>query len=464
MAYVLAVIIGLIAGALCVYLGMEQRRLSLQRISTAIEQKLREVDELRSSSRRELAQKREDLLSLYEKAASRLESQRSRLSRLLKKERDRIQTSYKAALERIELRKRELDLRDRELNRLIEQQKKQVISYEEHKNENVILKRDLLLLITNLRKLELDRDLLKEEQASLDLKISELGSRYLKENVKWIGRSLRDDNFTQCKDRLLDVISRCREAGLKVSVDEENALVSELRRDYEAVVKTTLAREEQARIKARIREEALREREIQREKERIEQEESAIKAALKKALADAQQDHTAEVEELKRRLEEAESRMRTVSQAELTKTGTVYVISNIGSFGEGIFKIGMTRRLEPLDRIKELSDASVPFPFDVHMMITTENAPSLEHKLHHALHKMRINKANPRKEFFRIDMESIVNIVRENHGTVEYVAEPEALQYHESLSMSDEDHEYIESLYEADDDDDLVIEKDVSPA
>jgi hypothetical protein len=113
--------------------------------------------------------------------------------------------------------------------------------------------------------------------------------------------------------------------------------------------------------------------------------------------------------------------------AQQTKAGNVYVISNVGTFGAGVFKVGMTRRLEPLDRIRELGDASVPFPFDVHMMISCEDAPALECALHRALHKSRINRVNPRKEFFRTDLQLIVDVVQEHHGCVDYAADPEAL-------------------------------------
>jgi hypothetical protein len=173
-----------------------------------------------------------------------------------------------------------------------------------------------------------------------------------------------------------------------------------------------------------------------------------IEAALAKALAEAQDEHSAEIEALRARLAEAEDKKRAISQAQLTKAGFVYVISNIGSFGEGVFKIGMTRRLVPEDRVRELGDASVPFPFDVHMMISCQDAPALENALHHKHLKQQINKTNPRKEFFRTDIESIVAVVREHHGEVEYVADAEALQYRESLSMSDEDQEFIEHVFE----------------
>jgi len=142
----------------------------------------------------------------------------------------------------------------------------------------------------------------------------------------------------------------------------------------------------------------------------------------------------------------------------MTKAGYIYVISNIGSFGENTFKIGMTRRLEPTDRVRELGDASVPFPFDVHMMISCDDAPSLENSLHRLLHKHRLNKIKPRKEFYKTDIETIRKIVLEHHGEVEYVADPEALEYHQSLTMTDEDAEYIEKVYqEAEDEDDLPV-------
>ena len=117
------------------------------------------------------------------------------------------------------------------------------------------------------------------------------------------------------------------------------------------------------------------------------------------------------------------------------------MLSNIGSFGDGVYKIGMTRRLEPHDRVSELSSASVPFPYDVHMMISCDDAPTLENALHRELHKQRVNKVNFRKEFFRADFDSIRKIVESQHGDVEYRAEPEALQYRESMNMPDEDYE-----------------------
>jgi hypothetical protein len=138
------------------------------------------------------------------------------------------------------------------------------------------------------------------------------------------------------------------------------------------------------------------------------------------------------------------------------------VISNIGSFGEGIFKVGMTRRLEPTERVRELGDASVPFPFDVHMMISCGDAPTLENALHRKLVKQQVNKTNPRKEFFRTDIETIVQIVKENHGDVQYVADAEALQYRQSLTMPEEDQQFIEHVFEELENEDETFAQDLS--
>ena len=179
--------------------------------------------------------------------------------------------------------------------------------------------------------------------------------------------------------------------------------------------------EEQRIIREQMREEEKGLRELEKAKQDAEREERHYQEALEKARQDmesatgkAQQKLLSQIEELQKRLSEAEvNKERAISQAQLTKSGHVYIISNIGSFGENVYKIGMTRRLEPMDRVKELGDASVPFPFDVHTMIFCENAPELESRLHKQFHNRRVNKANERKEFFRVSLEEIVKVVRE---------------------------------------------------
>lgn len=173
-------------------------------------------------------------------------------------------------------------------------------------------------------------------------------------------------------------------------------------------------KEEQARIREQIREEEKAAREAEKAKQQAEKEEASYQELLQKAeqevLLASEQDKAklnAKIEELQQRIGEIEEKKRAISQAMLTKTGHVYIISNIGSFGENIYKIGMTRRLDPMDRVKELGDASVPFPFDVHAMIRTSDAPTLENALHKHFDSRRLNLENQRKEFFQVSMEEI---------------------------------------------------------
>jgi hypothetical protein len=143
-----------------------------------------------------------------------------------------------------------------------------------------------------------------------------------------------------------------------------------------------------------------------------------------------------QMEKLQTELEEARAlRQRALSMAQQTKAGHVYVISNIGAFGENVFKIGMTRRLEPMDRVKELGDASVPFSFDVHGIIYSENAPELEKLLHKEFDTRKLNLVNDRKEFFRISINEIERVVLKYDSKIELTKIAEAREYKESISI-----------------------------
>jgi hypothetical protein len=324
------------------------------------------------------------------------------------------------------------------------------LQYDNLAQENNGLKQDCFNLTVQWKKMERDHAALTQRQEEISGKADGLASRYLKESVSWIGDKLNPNNFSTCKQRLLNVIGACRSIGFDVPEAEERELVQNLQNNFEQAVREEFARQEQARIRAQIREEEKLAREIDKQIKDAERERAAIQAALEKALKETQDEHSAEVELLRARLKEAEEKaQRAISQAQLTKAGHVYVLSNIGSFGDGMYKIGMTRRLEPHDRVYELSSASVPFPFDVHMMISCDDAPALENALHREFHKQRVNKVNFRKEFFRADLDSIRRIVESQHGNVEYRAEPEALQYRESINMPDEDYEFIEHTVES---------------
>lgn len=420
----LAFIAGLVAGGICVWLFAMDRYARLKaRALTA--------DELSNRARAEL-----------EKVQARAQALDAREAE------ERIR---KEALER------QVITRDAEEHARREAFEHQIISYQELKDENAVLKRDLQNIDVNLQKRELDAEIREQRQKQLDDRSTQLAKRYLGDTVKAVVASIGPSNFSACKHKLLEVIARCREIGFEVPTDEEARLLSDLRQEFEKEVRAAFQREEQSRIKAQIREEERLKREIDRELKQLERERAAIQAALDQALAAAKGEHTAEVERLQARLAEAEEKSkRTMSMAQQTKAGHVYVISNIGTFGTDVFKIGMTRRLEPKERVDELGSASVPFPFDVHMMIHCDDAPAPENALHKALHNNRVNRANPRKEFFKAQLPEIVKVVEQHHGTVDYVATPEALEYHQSISMSAADSEYIEKVYKAVDDEEAA--------
>jgi uncharacterized membrane protein (DUF485 family) len=204
-------------------------------------------------------------------------------------------------------------------------------------------------------------------------------------------------------------------------------------------------KESQAELKRQMREEKQRQDELDRQQREAEEEETRLaeqQRLLEEALLVAEGNHKEELErqrlELEQKIQEVHQQYeRAKSMAQLTKQGHVYVISNIGSFGENVFKIGMTRRLEPMERVKELSGAAVPFDFDVHAMISCDDAPALEKTLHDHLESYRINKINLRKEFFRVELSRIIDEVERHHGQVEYIADPVALQYLQSLEYAE---------------------------
>lgn len=217
--------------------------------------------------------------------------------------------------------------------------------------------------------------------------------------------------------------------------------IDELRLTHEFELKKYEEKEEQRQIREQMREEEKARRDFEKAQKEAEKEEKMLQQAMKKAqdeISKASEEEKAKYEallaELQAKLREAEEKnQRAISMAQQTKSGHVYVISNIGSFGENIYKIGMTRRLEPLDRVNELGDASVPFKFDVHAMIYSEDAPELENQLHKTFNKNRLNFVNLRREYFDISLNEIEKVVKENHGKIEFTKEAEAKEYRESL-------------------------------
>ncbi|NNH00246.1 DUF4041 domain-containing protein [Acinetobacter sp. ANC 5414] len=218
-------------------------------------------------------------------------------------------------------------------------------------------------------------------------------------------------------------------------------------------------REEQREIREQIREEEKARKEYERAIKEASKEEDFLKKAYEKARKEFEQasddqksKYDQKMNDLMLKLKEAEDKnQRAISMAQQTRAGHVYVISNIGSFGEDVLKLGMTRRLEPLDRVRELGDASVPFTFDVHAMIYSDDAPALEKKLHHHFNHERVNKVNYRKEFFKTPLAGVKNYLEELGIQAKFTLKAEALQYRESLKielMPDEEQLELEDAIE----------------
>ncbi|MCY1285722.1 hypothetical protein D9M68_563420 [compost metagenome] len=266
---------------------------------------------------------------------------------------------------------------------------------------------------------------------------------YCVDNVKF-------DNVELGEKRILKSFEACNRLGRVMTVELSRKYLSlkidELHLAHEFQIKKQEEKEEAKRVREELREQQKLEHEIRAAREKIAKERKHFTAALRDLQARLEKVATeeerapllAKIAEVEAGKAELDSEEKLIDYREQNaKAGYVYVISNVGAFGEGVYKIGMTRRLEPMDRIDELGDASVPFWFDVHAMVFSDNAPALEGKLHERFAAGRLNKVNGRKEFFRADIAEIESVIRANYdAAVEVTHEAPAEQYRESLRMA----------------------------
>ena len=226
--------------------------------------------------------------------------------------------------------------------------------------------------------------------------------------------------------------------------------IQELRLALEYQIQKQREKEEKAELRAQQREEARLQKEIKEQRKNIDKERKHYEQALSNINKQISSSSDENIEELNKKKEEIiqslsdiDTKIKDIDYREANqKAGYVYIISNIGSFGEGIYKIGMTRRLNPQERVDELGDASVPFKFDVHAMIFSEDAPALEAKLHRAFEDRKLNLVNQRREFFKVSLDEIKEVIKNNFDkTVEFVEVPDADQYRISLKLREEQNE-----------------------
>lgn len=274
--------------------------------------------------------------------------------------------------------------------------------------------------------------------------------------VKW-------NNINQMRERiqkLFDAINKLGK-GFHVHLNQEylNLKINELLLEFEYQTKRQKEKEEMRAIQEELREEEKAKREFEQAQREAEKEEATYQKALDKARKEIEaatgekyNKLQAQISLLEQELSEAHERKeRAISMAQQTKRGHVYIISNIGSFGENVYKIGMTRRLEPVDRIRELGDASVPFQFDIHAMIYSDEAPTLEYELHKAFSDRKVNMLNYRKEFFNVTLEEIEQKTKEIGLEAEFSRLPEAMEYRETLAILEKlrtqvEHKSVEEL------------------
>ena len=284
---------------------------------------------------------------------------------------------------------------------------------------------------------------LRKDALKLALRSFNSESEYCVENVKF-------SNLEKMEERIRRSFETCNKLLKSVEAWWNDIVLErklqELYLAHEYQIKRQEEKESARQAREDQREQEKLEREIRDARAKIEKERRHFTAAIQKlqqrlaAVTDPQ-----ELNELQVRIDEITSQNSELDEAERqldyreqnARAGYVYVISNIGAFGEGVYKIGMTRRLEPMDRVDELGDASVPFRFDVHALVFSDNAPTLEAKLHSHFAAGRLNKVNGRKEFFRADLKEIESLIRANYdAVVEVVHAAPAEQFRESLRLA----------------------------
>lgn len=267
--------------------------------------------------------------------------------------------------------------------------------------------------------------------------------------VKW-------NNVNQMQERIKKSFETINKIGESQTVTIQSAYldlkIKELTLEYEYQLKRQKEKEALRAAQEELREEEKARREFEQAQKEAEKEEANYEKALEKArkeialaTGDKQDILQEKIIKLEQELKEAQNKKeRAISMAQQTKRGHVYIISNIGSFGEQVFKIGMTRRLEPIDRIKELGDASVPFQFDIHAMIYSEDAPALENALHKTFANKKVNMLNYRKEFFKVTLDEIEHRAKELGLNTEFIRLSEAEEYRETLAILEKLNSAIE--------------------
>jgi len=252
-------------------------------------------------------------------------------------------------------------------------------------------------------------------------------------------RGLKPYKLDSSVDRLTKVTATIEKLGktmnIRIAEDYHDLRVRELELTADYLEKLAEEKEREREEKERLKEERKVQQEMERERARLEKErqhyENAIGALVQKGDEDGATRLREQVSDIDRRIEEVDYRAANI------RAGYVYVISNLGTFGDRIVKVGLTRRLEPRDRVRELGDASVPFRFDIHALFFSDDAVGIEHALHERLADRRVNLVNRRREFFYATPQDIRDHLKDLKGDLlEFEEVPEAIEYRQSLTQA----------------------------
>lgn len=257
--------------------------------------------------------------------------------------------------------------------------------------------------------------------------------------------NVKISNYDKSIDRIYKISDQISKLGkiMSISISQRyiQLKIEEVKLALDFQQKKQEEKDRLKELREQQREAAKVQKEIEEERKKLAKEQTQYQNALSRIMS--QIDSEGENADLLAKKAELEAQLGEISKAiedvdyrsANQKAGYVYIISNIGSFGENVYKIGMTRRLNPQERVDELGDASVPFDFDVHALIFSEDAPKLENALHHAFEHKKVNKVNTRREFFKVSLDEIKSVVRNNFDkTVEWIDIADAEQYRQSIS------------------------------
>ena len=316
--------------------------------------------------------------------------------------------------------------------------------------------KDLRSLINENKKIT-DKLLLKYEKrytTKSNKAIYQLMVLALRAELQNIIINLKYTNLEKCKEDLNKIINKFENIAsdgnqqiaptIKSFIEEISAIFYQtIEIEYTYYVRREQEKAEQQALKEQMRQEAEERRMLELEQKKVEREEEKYKSEIsntKEMLSNCTDDEKMQqllerIGQLEQLLKEVEDKKEEIINRQNGKAGYVYVISNLGSFGDNRFKIGMTRRLEPMERIKELGDASVPFSFDVHSFIFSDDAVNLEKELHTKLNENRTNKINLRKEFFDITIDELEKLVDEICPSAEFKRTMLATEYRKGLEL-----------------------------